>query len=103
MMVLKVKNAYGVAANAFHNCYLMGESIARKCCECFKEVLSNWNKLTNDYLCNMTKHDAKRIVELHLGNHGVTGLLCSLDSMHVDFCCFCCQLRQQQLLLLFSG
>jgi len=49
MMALKV-NAYGVAANPFHNYYQMGESTARTCCECFSEVLSHCNELTHVYL-----------------------------------------------------
>jgi len=82
MMALKV-NAYGVAANAFHNYFQMGESMARKCCECFNEALSNCNELTNIYLRKMTKHDVQRIVQLHKMAHGVAGMLGSLDCMHV--------------------
>jgi len=82
MMALKV-NAYGIAANAFHDYYQMGESMARKCCKCFNEAISTCKKLTNVFLCKMTKNDAKRIVELHKQKHGVAGLLGSLDCMHV--------------------
>jgi len=31
----------------------------------------------------MTKHDAKRIVDLHIQKHGVAGMLGPLDCMHV--------------------
>jgi len=78
LMALKV-NAYGVAANSFCNYYQMGESMARKCCECFNKALSNCNELTYVYLCKMMKHDEKRIVKLHIKKHGVAGMLSLLD------------------------
>jgi len=38
------------------------------------EALSHCNELKHVYLCKMMKHDAKRIVELHIRKHGVAGL-----------------------------
>ena len=63
-MALKV-NAYGVAANAFHDYFQMGESTARKCCECFNEAIAQCKELTAIYLRKMTKADARRVSQLH--------------------------------------
>jgi len=64
LKALKV-NTYGVAANAFHDYFQMGELTAIKCCESVNKALTQCKELTSIYLWKMMKADAQRVVQLH--------------------------------------
>jgi len=78
LMALKV-NAYGVAANAFHDYFQIGESTAQKCCELLNKALTHCKELTSIYLCKMMKADAQRVAQLHFVKHGIHGMLGCLN------------------------
>jgi len=83
LMALKA-NAYGVAANAFHDYFQMGESTACKCCKCFNEALTHCKELMAIIFWKMTKANAQRVLQLHhFQKHGIHGMLGCLDCMHV--------------------
>lgn len=83
-LVMALKQiGYGCAGTAFTDYCQMGESTARDCLTFFIEVLYNSNELVDVFLRDMTRADARRVVEMHRQEHGVDGMLGSLDCMHV--------------------
>lgn len=79
------KLCYGVSFSAFQDYFQMGESTARLCVSKLTRGIVNCPELADVYLRNMSKHDAKRVVEMHKKQHGVNGMVGSLDVMKVHW------------------
>ena len=77
--------AYGVSVNCFRDYFQMGETTALLCCEKFVRCLIRINELRDKYLRTMTPADAKRVEKLHKKQHGVSGMVGSLDCMHIPW------------------
>jgi Plant transposon protein len=77
--------AYGVSNNAFNDYFQMGDSTG---IECFKKLVKGIHQSTtfrDTYMRVMTRSDAKRVCQVHLDNHGVDGMIGSLDCMHIGW------------------
>lgn len=85
--------AYGTSGNAYVDYFQMGEVTAQKCFKKFCRVVSSSDSLLDVYGRKMNRTDAKKISELHERQHGVAGMLGSLDCMHVPWknCPVACQ------------
>ena len=70
---------YGVSVNAFKDYFQMGESNGNQCLSklCVGMATSPW--YLEFYLWAPTKSDAQQIVRLHKDEHGIDGMLGSLD------------------------
>lgn len=70
---------YGVSFSAFKDYFQIGESTARKCMSKLARGIVECSNIADIYLRTPSRHDAKRIVELHKIQHGIDGMLGSLD------------------------
>jgi hypothetical protein len=61
----------------------MGESTGRLCVSKFCRGIFNNENIRATYLRSMTKSDARRVSRMHSKQHGVSGMLGSLDCMQV--------------------
>jgi hypothetical protein len=55
--------AYGVSPSAFQDYFQMGESTAMSCMKQLAFILANDPGVKAEFLCPMSKHDAKSVVE----------------------------------------
>jgi hypothetical protein len=74
--------AFGVSASAFVDYFQMGVITCRLCFQKLCERISE-KVFCSKYLRVMNPGNAHRVTELHLNQHGVDGMLGSLDCMHV--------------------
>jgi hypothetical protein len=84
LLALKVI-AYGTSPHAFLDYFQMGETTARQCLIRFVSAVSNCDDLQQRFFRQMTRADAQNICELHKEQHGIDGMVGSLDCMHVSW------------------
>ena len=84
LMALKLL-AYGCSPSAFHDYFQMGLSTGRLCLKLFCRVICRDEELCSVYLRTFTRADAMRVSALHEEQHGVPGMVGSLDCMHVGW------------------
>jgi hypothetical protein len=77
--------AYGCSASAFLDYFQMGETTARESMLRLCNVLSSNHELLEIYLRPMSRADARQISAVHEEQHGVQGMVGSLDCMHVGW------------------
>ena len=63
----------------------MGESTARLCVSKFTRGIVECPEIADVYLRAMTKSDAKRVAGMHNEQHGINGMVGSLDVMKVPW------------------
>ena len=74
---------YGVSFSAFQSYFQMGESTARECVSRMSQGMFNNKNIREKYLRQMTKSDARKVEKMHSTQHGVNGMLGSIDVMQV--------------------
>lgn len=80
--------ACGVSGSAFVDYFQMGLSTAQQCLLKLIAVISDQEgDLAEIYLRKMTRADAKKANELHEEHHHVSGMVGSLDCMHILWRC----------------
>ena len=84
LMALK-QLAYGVSPSAFQDYFQMGETTGRECLKRFAVAVSTCADLRDVYRRKMSRADAERVSNMHYEQHGVHGMLGSLDCMHVGW------------------
>lgn len=84
LMGLKIL-AYGVSPSAFIDYFQMGESTGQLCFKRLTHVVSHSTVLKEMFRRPMTRDDAKNVVALHEEHHGISGMIGSLDCMHVGW------------------
>jgi hypothetical protein len=77
--------AYGISPQAFLDYFQMGETTARKCLIHFAAAVNGSDELTHRFFRPMTRSDAINVCKLHKNQHGVDGMVGSLDCMHVSW------------------
>jgi hypothetical protein len=82
LMGLKIL-AYGVSASAFVDFFQIGVSTGILCFLKLCKCISKSDVLCTKFMRVMSWSDAHQITQLHLNEHGVDGMLGSLDCMHV--------------------
>jgi Plant transposon protein len=82
LMALKLL-CYGVSPSAFQDYFQMGISTAHECLKKFCSIISKDEDLTLRYRRRMNRADARRLSELHYYHHGFSGIVGSLDCMHI--------------------
>jgi Plant transposon protein len=75
--------AYGCSPTAFQDYFQMGEATGRKCLTKMTKIVANDDELKAIYQRKMTRADAICVSELHREQHGVCGMIGSLDCTHV--------------------
>lgn len=75
--------AYGCSPNAFRDYFQMSEGTARQSLLKVSRIISSDEELTSVFSRRMTRSDARRVSLMHEAQHGVQGMLGSLDCMHV--------------------
>lgn len=75
--------AYGVSPSAFQDYLQMGETTARLCMKKLCFAIFNSNEVKDIFLRDMNRADAMKVAQLHLDQHGVDGMIGSLDCMHI--------------------
>ena len=75
--------AYGVSSSAFQDYFQMSESTGQKCIKRFTMAIAQDQDLKAHYLRPLNRVDARRVVQHHLDQHGVAGMIGSLDCMHL--------------------
>ena len=81
-MALKLV-CYGVSPAAFQDYFQMGISTAHECLKHFASIISQDGDLNLRYRRRMNRADARKLSDLHFFQHGVPGMVGSLDCMHV--------------------
>jgi hypothetical protein len=82
IMGLKIL-AFGSSPSAFIDYFQMGLTTARKCLIHLTRFLANDAATQSVYLRKMSRADANRVTGMHYRQHGVVGMIGSLDCMHV--------------------
>jgi hypothetical protein len=82
LMALKVV-AFGCSPMAFVDYFQMSDSTGRSSLLKFCKIVSNDESLNSVFRRNMTRSDARRVCQLHEKQHGVAGMIGSLDCMHI--------------------
>jgi len=82
LMGLKIL-AFGSSPSAFIDYFQMGLTTGRKCLIHLTRFLANDAAIQSVYLRKMSRADAKRVTDMHYRQHGVIGMIGSLDCMHV--------------------
>ena len=82
LMALKLV-AYGCSPSAFQDYFQMSISTARMCFLKFCRIVSKDETLRSVFARPMTRSDARRVCAIHEEQHGVAGMVGSLDCMHV--------------------
>ena len=82
LMGLKIL-AFGCSPSAFIDYFQMGLTTGRKCLIHLTRFLANDAAIQSVYLRKMSRADAKRVTDMHYRQHGVIGMIGSLDCMHV--------------------
>jgi Plant transposon protein/Ulp1 protease family, C-terminal catalytic domain len=75
--------AFGVSCTAFIDHFSMSWSFGKECCTRFNEKFEEM--FEEEFLRLPTATDLRRIVALHKHQHGVDGMLGSLDCMHTKW------------------
>jgi Plant transposon protein len=83
-MALKLL-AYGCSASAFTDYFQMGETTARECLLRLTCILSSHPDVTSVYLRSMTRAYTRRVSAINQEQHGIAGMIGSLDCMHVSW------------------
>lgn len=73
--------AYGISPHAFLDYFQMGETTARKCVIRFAAAVTSSEDLVHRFFRPMSKTDAQNICKLHRLQHGIEGMVGSLDCM----------------------
>jgi hypothetical protein len=76
--------AYSCSPTAFQAYYQMGVTTAQLCLKNFCKSLVQDLELRSTYLREMTRADARRVSAMHCMQHGVAGMVGSLDCMQLD-------------------
>ena len=63
----------------------MGETTGRKCLVELTKTIAGHEQFRENFLRSYTRADARRVSDMHLLQHGVPGILGSLDCMHVGW------------------
>jgi Plant transposon protein len=74
---------YGISPSGFQAYFQMGFATARQCLLHLVKGLSTNINLQQEYLKPITRIDAKRVSSMHRYEHGIEGMLGSLDCMHI--------------------
>jgi hypothetical protein len=74
---------YGCSPSAFLDYFQMGETTARTCLVKFCTIVSSHEDLRSVFARKMTKADALRVTAMHEEQHGIAGMIGSLDCTHV--------------------
>jgi hypothetical protein len=82
LMALKLV-AYGCSPSAFQDYFQISETTARSCLLKFCPIVSQDESLRSVFARKMTRADARRISAMHEAQHGMAGMLGSLDCTHV--------------------
>jgi Plant transposon protein len=77
--------AYGVSASCFVDYFQMGITTGRLCFHKVCQCISEDEYLRSKFMRKMNRSDAHRVTELHLKQHGIDGMLGSLDCMHLGW------------------
>lgn len=93
-MALKL-SAHGVSPSAFQDCFQMNETTGRGCLKTFALAISSSAELWSIYKRNIIRSDVHRISRMHLQEHGVKGVLSSLDYMQFVGWKNCSNLRKR--------
>ena len=75
--------AYGCSPSAFLDYFQMSEGTARQSLLKVCHIASSDEELRSVFLRAMTRADARRVSSMHEAQHGVPGMIGSLDCMHV--------------------
>jgi hypothetical protein len=75
--------AYGVSPSAFQDYFQMGESTGLLYLKTFCCIVCHDCTFRDVFFRQMNRSDALRITELHRYQHGINGMIGSLDCMHV--------------------
>ncbi|KAL3787001.1 hypothetical protein ACHAWO_008114, partial [Cyclotella atomus] len=76
---------YGVSVSAFHDYFQMGESTGRLCVSMLCRHIVECDDISAYYLRFPTKQDARNITNLHKRQHGIDGMMGSLDVTKVHW------------------
>ncbi len=82
LMALKLV-AYGCSPSAFQDYFQMSISTARQCLLKLCHIVSRDESLRSVFARSMTRANARRVSAIHEEQHGVAGMVGSLDCMHV--------------------
>lgn len=82
LMALKLV-AYGCSPTAFQDYFQMSETTGRQCLKKFSNIVSSDESLRSVFGRRMTRADARRISAMHKQQHGIAGMIGSLDCTHV--------------------
>ena len=77
--------SYGESFSAWQDYFQMGESTARECLSKLMRGLVLDPEISGKYLRKMTKSDAQRVEALHREQHGIAGMLGSLDVWQIPW------------------
>lgn len=75
--------AYGVSPTAFLDYFQMGDTTACECLIKFCQCIRADANLQQRFMRPMSREDAKKVCYLHFMQHGVDGMIGSIDCMHV--------------------
>jgi hypothetical protein len=84
LMALKCLT-FGVSPACFQDSFQMGELTGILCIKHFCRVLCQQGLFRQTYLRQMSHFDAIRVTGLHKQQHGIDGLIGSLDCMHIQW------------------
>lgn len=76
---------YGISFSGFQDYFQMGESTARLCVSHLARGIVECPEISDVYLHSLTKQDARNVVAMHKEQHGIDGMLGSLDVMKVPW------------------
>jgi hypothetical protein len=76
---------YGVSVSAFRDYFQMGESTGRLCVSMLSRHIVECDDISAYYLRFPTKQDARNITNLHKRQHGIDGMMGSLDVTKVHW------------------
>ncbi len=78
LMALKCL-AYGILPSAFQDYFQISETSVQKCIKKVTAAVAKDPELRQAYLCPLNCIDARGVVQIHLQQHGVAGMIRSLD------------------------
>ena len=73
---------YVVSFSAFQDDFQMGKLTVRLCVSNLAKGIVECPDIADIYLCTPSQHNARHIVVLHKEQHGIDGMLGSLDITH---------------------
>ncbi len=77
--------SFGVSFMAFCDYFQMGESSVREAVSRLARGVTQNKELSQKFLRQMTKSDARNVAKLHKNQHGVNGMAGCLDCMHIHW------------------